>query len=159
MRNNPDSYEILFELGRLYYENYHDAARARNLWELGLRRWAEQETAGKKPDLFHLDQLAVNLARLEEKQGNLPRAIELLGLAKKASPHPEVLQQQIDELKQKLAAPLILSGPQGPLKKSQPSPGICPPDRPSHHRVLPGTLARDYSGILARNPRLCYQQS
>ena len=105
MRNNPDSYEIPFELGRLYYENYHDPARARSVWELGLRRWAEQEAAGKKPDLLQLDQLAVNLSRLEEKEGNLPRAIELLGLAQKASPHPEVLQQQIDELKEKLAAP------------------------------------------------------
>ena len=105
LRINPDSYEILFELGRLCYENYHDPGRARNLWELGLRRWAEQEAAGKQPDLFQLDQLAVSLARLEEKEGNLARAIELLGLARKASPHPEALQQQINELKQKLAAP------------------------------------------------------
>ena len=37
--NNPDSYDILFELGRLYYENNHDAARARKIWELALRRW------------------------------------------------------------------------------------------------------------------------
>ena len=43
-------------------------------------------------------------ARLEEKEGNLARAIQLLELAKKASPHPEALQKQIDELKQKLAA-------------------------------------------------------
>jgi tetratricopeptide (TPR) repeat protein len=104
LRNNPDCFEILFELGRLYAENHHDPARARNAWELGLRKWSEQEAAGKKPDLFQLDQLAVSLARLEEKESNLARAIDLLGLAKKASPHPEVLQQQIDELKQKLAA-------------------------------------------------------
>ena len=97
--NNPDSYEILFELGRLYQENKHDDARARSVWELGLRKWAEQEAAGKKPDLFQLDQLAVSLARLEEKEGNLNRAIGLLELAKKASPNPEALQKQIDELK------------------------------------------------------------
>ena len=103
--NNPDSHEILFELGRLYYENYQEPARARNFWELGLRKWADQEAAGKKPELFQLDQLAVSLARLEEKEGNLARAMELLGLAKRASPHPDALQQQIDELKQKLAAP------------------------------------------------------
>jgi len=102
LRNNPDSYEILFELGRLYNQNYHDTARARNVWELGLRKWAEQEAAGKKPDLLMLDQLAVGLSRLEEKEGNYARAIDLLGIAKKGSPHPDVLQQQIDELKQKL---------------------------------------------------------
>jgi tetratricopeptide (TPR) repeat protein len=113
LRNNPDSYEILFELGRLYYENYHDAARARNVWELGLHKWSEQEAAGKKPDLLQLDQLAVGLARLEEKEGNLARAIQLLGLAQKGSPHPEVLQSQIDDLKQKLGTrpPAASPGP------------------------------------------------
>jgi tetratricopeptide (TPR) repeat protein len=103
--NNPESYEILLELGRLYYENNHDPARPRRIWDLALRRWSEQETAGKKPDPIKLDQIAVNLAHLEEKEGNLARAIELLELAKKASPQPGALQKQIDELKQKLAAP------------------------------------------------------
>ncbi len=111
MRNNPDSYEILFELGNLYYRDYHDSARARNAWELGLRKWAEQEAAGKKPDPFRLDQLAVNLAHLEETAGNLIRAMQLLELAKKASPHPEALQQQIDELRKKLAATASGSAP------------------------------------------------
>ena len=44
------------------------------------------------------------LARLEEKEGNLSRAIQLLELAQKGSPHPEALQPQIDEFKQKLGA-------------------------------------------------------
>src|SRR5437588_6094472 len=39
LRANPNSYEILFALGRLYHENYHDAVRASNVWELALRRW------------------------------------------------------------------------------------------------------------------------
>lgn len=104
MRNNPDSHEILFELGRLYADYHHDPARARKVWELGLRKWKEQEAAGKKPELFHLDQLAVHLSRLEEKEGNLARAIELLKLATKASPHPEFLHRQIKELEEQLAA-------------------------------------------------------
>ena len=103
-RNNPDSYEILLELGRLYYENHHDPARARNSWDLALRKWTEQEAANKKPDRLVLGQIAVNLSRLEEKEGNLARAMQLLELCKKVSPHPEALQQQIDELKRKLAA-------------------------------------------------------
>ena len=101
---NPESCEILFELGHLYYESNHDPARARKIWDLAFRRWSEQETANKKPDLLKLDQIAVNLAHLEDTEGNLARAIQLLELCKKASPHPEALQQQIDELKQKLAA-------------------------------------------------------
>jgi tetratricopeptide (TPR) repeat protein len=114
MLRNPDSYEILFELGRLYYENDHDAARARKIWDLALRKWAEAEAANKKPELIMLDQIAVNLSRLEEQAGNLARAIELLELSKKASPNPEALQRQINELKQKLAAPPPGAAPKGP---------------------------------------------
>ena len=109
--NNPESYDILFELGRLYYQNNHDPARARKIWDLALRRWSEQETAGKKPDLLKLDQIAVNLSQLEEKEGNLLRAIQLLELSQKGSPNPEVLQERIDELKQKLAAPSPSANP------------------------------------------------
>lgn len=103
LRNNPESYEILFELGRLYSENYNAPARARNVWELALRRWTEQEAAGKKPDLLQLDQIAVHLAHLEETEKHFARALELLELAKKASPSPGSLQRQIAEIKQKLA--------------------------------------------------------
>src|SRR3989442_14709833 len=104
LRANPDSYEILFELGRLYYESEHDAVRARNVWELALRKWTARESSKKEPDLFQLEQIAVNLSRLEEKEGNLPRAIELLQLAQKASPVPAALQAQIDDMKRRLAA-------------------------------------------------------
>jgi protein O-mannosyl-transferase len=104
LRNTPDSYELLSELGRLYCDRYHDAARARNLWELGLQKWSQQEAAGKKPDALQFGQLAINLARLEEKEGNLARALDLLTLAQKGAPQPEALQQQIVELNQKLKA-------------------------------------------------------
>lgn len=101
LRNNPDSYEILYELGRLYRENYHDDSRARNVWELALRKWTGQSLAKKDPDPLQLEQIAVNLARLEEDEGNLKRAVELLEVAKKVSPQPQVLQEQIEALKQK----------------------------------------------------------
>jgi tetratricopeptide (TPR) repeat protein len=104
LRKNPGNCELLFELGRLYNENFHDPMRARNVWEAALRKWTEAAEAKKNPDLSLLDNIAVHLARLEEMQGNLPRAIQLLEVAVKASPHPEALRQQIDELKQKLAA-------------------------------------------------------
>ncbi len=112
LRNNPDSYEILFELGRLYYENRKDTEIARNLWELALRKWTAQEQSKKEPNFFLLEEITVNLARLEEQAGNYGRAIGYLELGKKASPHPEVLQRQIDEIKQKLAAKPQSSGPE-----------------------------------------------
>ena len=104
LKANPDSYEILFELGRLYYENHHDVARARNVWEASLRKWTVQEAGKKEPNLFQLVQIAVNLSRLEEKEGNLPRAIEMLRIAVKGSPNPANLNAQIEELQHKLAA-------------------------------------------------------
>jgi len=112
LRANPNSYEILFALGRLYHENDHDPIRARNLWELALRRWKEQETGKPKPDNRALDEIAVNLARVEEEQGNLAQAIAYLEVAKGVSPAPETLQKQIEELKQKLSTP-----PQSPAKQ------------------------------------------
>jgi tetratricopeptide (TPR) repeat protein len=104
-RNNPDSYEIPFELGRLYRDGFHDPGRARNVWGLALRKWNKQEAGKAEPNHFALDKIVVNLARLEEEAGRFERAIELLELGKQASPNPGVLQKQIDELREKLAAP------------------------------------------------------
>jgi len=104
LRNNPDSYELLFELGRLYNENYQDQHRARHVWELALRRWDEQEPTKKNPDLIGLESLLIQLARLEERTGNLDRAIGYLERAAKRSPNAAVLRQQVAELKSKLAA-------------------------------------------------------
>ncbi len=102
--NNPDNYELFLDLGRLYYENRHDAVHARRYWESALRCWSQQEAANKNPDLLKLDEIATRLARLDEAEGNLTGAIQFFELAKKASPNPQALQQQIEELKLKLKA-------------------------------------------------------
>jgi tetratricopeptide (TPR) repeat protein len=99
LQANPKSYEILFELGRLYRENFDDPKRARGVWELALRRWREQETDKKDPNTLALDKITVNLAKLEQEQGNTALAIKYLEEAKKVSPDPEALQARIDELK------------------------------------------------------------
>jgi tetratricopeptide (TPR) repeat protein len=102
LRANPGSYEILFELGLLFYENDHDANRARNVWEAALRCWQQQEPGKKEPDNVMLSRIASNLGHLEAEQGNLERAVRYLETASKISPDPEGLQKQIDELKAKL---------------------------------------------------------
>ena len=102
LRANPGSYEILFELGLLFYENDHDANRARNVWEAALRCWQQQEPGKKEPDNVMLSRIASNLGHLEAEQGNLERAVRYLETASKVSPDPEGLQKQIDELKAKL---------------------------------------------------------
>ncbi len=105
LQANPGSCEILLELGRLYYENYHDAKRARNVWELAVQRWNEREGKKDRPEFYGLTEITVLLAHLEEDQGNYAKAIDWLEQAKRGSPTPKALQTRIDELKQKLAAP------------------------------------------------------
>ncbi len=104
LRANPSSFEILFELGSVYYEDLHDPTRARNLWELALRRWHEQDSGGKNPDKIVCDQILANLAHLEEEQGNLPKAINYLEQEATFSPSPDVIKKHIDDLKGKPAS-------------------------------------------------------
>lgn len=102
LRENPNSYEIMFELGRLYDKHLHDAARARNLWELGLRKWRQQEETKAKPDYFLFEKFTAHLARLEEREGNLAAAVNYLEMLRPHSPEPKEIQRQIEELRAKL---------------------------------------------------------
>jgi len=108
LRNNPNSYELLLELGRLYQENYHDSAHARDVWELALRRWRDSEGKKKQPDLLGMEEITLRLARLEEDAGHLEQAVYYLELARKGSPEPLTLQKQIEQLKAKIAAGTVL---------------------------------------------------
>jgi tetratricopeptide (TPR) repeat protein len=112
LRNNPLDPQLLFELGRIYDENYHNADRARNIWEAALRSWAAQEpgvpqsdrlkmTNENFDDRFMFEQLQTSLAQLEEKAGNIDDAIARWQFAKLASPTPDEIQKHIDGLKQK----------------------------------------------------------
>lgn len=105
IRANPDSYELLFELGKLALENHRQPDRARNLWELALRKWDKTEAGKKEPDIHGRRQILLRLARLEEQEGNLTAAIRYLEELKPTAPHREVIQQQIDELRARLAGP------------------------------------------------------
>jgi len=103
LRANPDSHEILYELGRLYYDNLHDAQRARNLWELAVRKWEKNEGGRPRPDNVMLARILGSLARLEEAEGNLARAIEHSMRLKSVSPRPEMIEAQIQELRERQA--------------------------------------------------------
>ncbi|MBU6398784.1 MAG: hypothetical protein KGS61_00565 [Verrucomicrobia bacterium] len=104
LRANPDSCEILFELGRVYAENRHDPDHARNLWELALRRWDAQSAEGRKPDRIVFGAIVSHLADLEAHTGRYAQAIQCLERLKTVSPAPAAIQKQIDDLKQRLAA-------------------------------------------------------
>jgi len=114
LRHNPNDPQLLFELGRIYFENYQNVDRARNIWEAALRSWARQEPGVSQSERlkmtnenfdsrFIFEQLQTNLAQLEEKAGNPDAAIARWEQATLASPTPEALQKHIDKLKQTLA--------------------------------------------------------
>ena len=108
LRENPDSYEIMYELGRVYSENRNDQARARNLWEAALRQWQKQEASKPDPERslrFLFVQIASHLALLEVKQGNYPQALAYMELWKARSPNPEAVQKYINEVRLKMSSP------------------------------------------------------
>ena len=105
LRNNPDSCEILFELGRIYHDSSHDATRARNVWELGVKKYSVLKGDAQKQNELYFEETAVNLALLENESGNFARAIEWFRAAQTVSPNPKALQQHIDEAQKKLDAP------------------------------------------------------
>ncbi len=101
LRANPDSYEILLELGRLYAENNRDVPRARAVLELAVEKWLRQEAGKPNPDEAGYGQILGQLANLEEQAGNLDKALAHLTRLKRVSPQPAVVQKRIDELRAK----------------------------------------------------------
>ena len=99
---NPDSHEILFELGRIADENRKEPARARNLWELALVKWQKFEGQKPKPDTFSLLQIASHLALLAERESRWEECLHYLGIWKLASPQPGEIEKRIAEVRQKL---------------------------------------------------------
>jgi tetratricopeptide (TPR) repeat protein len=115
LRHNPDNAQLLYELGRVYDENYHDSARARNIWEAALRSWARQKPGVPESarlewknenfdDRFIFEQIQTSLAKLEQKAGYSDAAIAHWQKVKTASPKPDYIQKLIDDLKQEQAA-------------------------------------------------------
>jgi tetratricopeptide (TPR) repeat protein len=104
IRNNPNNPELLFEMGLLYYEGYHDTNRAGNTWSLALRRWEAQSEAVKKDSTDILGKIAINFARMEESAGNLRQSLPYFEMAARVSPEPEPLQKHIAEIRTRLEA-------------------------------------------------------
>lgn len=104
LSQNPESYEILYELGRLIEENHHDVSHACNVYELALKRWDQQEAAKSEPDLLGLGHILMAAAKGEEKLGELRKAIGYLEKLKTISPSAAAIQEQIDELRLRLGA-------------------------------------------------------
>jgi len=102
LRNNPDSCEILFELGRLYHDSSHDLNRARNVWQMGINKFMSRTGDQQKETKLVFEELVVNLGDLENEAGNYAQSINWLHVAQKLSPSPQALQKQIDVIQEKI---------------------------------------------------------
>ena len=102
LRANPDSHEILFDLGRMAKENRDNPEYARRLWELSLAKWKKNAAASPEPDLFFLRQILSYMSALEEEQGNIARAIELLEMASSEGQRPDLYAEKLSELRTRL---------------------------------------------------------
>ncbi|MEY4384962.1 MAG: hypothetical protein RLY20_245 [Verrucomicrobiota bacterium] len=105
LRENPSSYEILFDLGRLYDTHLKQPDRARGVWKLALRRWDEVEAGKDKPDKIGRSSILSHLGDLEARLGNWLQAASYFEEAKKYSPSPEALNDRINDLWQKQNLP------------------------------------------------------
>ena len=100
LRHNPHSYEIMLELGRSYFER-EDYTRARNVLEMAMTYWREQENSksGEEQNRFSAMQILNHLARVEDRTGHRERTIEWLAILKKISPHPAEIDKRIAEVR------------------------------------------------------------
>jgi tetratricopeptide (TPR) repeat protein len=100
LHNNPGNIELLFDLGWLYQQNFHDPNRARHVWMAALRCWETESAAARTNTEAQLayEETAMNLANLEEGKGNWPQAIKYLKIVKQVSPNPDAIQKQIDDV-------------------------------------------------------------
>jgi tetratricopeptide (TPR) repeat protein len=104
LRNNPDSCEILFELGRLYWQGNNDANRARNVWQLGVKKFLARSPEEEKETRLVYEEIVVNLAEMEAQTGNYNQAINWFHAGQQVSPDPAALQRQIDAIQKKMSA-------------------------------------------------------
>ncbi len=104
LRNVPGNPAILFELGRIYFEDQKDTSRARNLWRRGVAEWRKQEGDKPEPDLFIFAQLQGHLAKLEQQEGNLSEAIAHWEQVQSTSPASTTIQAKIADLRKKQAS-------------------------------------------------------
>lgn len=100
LRHNPESHEILLELGRSYVAR-RDYERARNVLETAFRRWREQENSKpvEQQNRFAAGLILNNLVLVEDRTGNREQAVSWLGIVRKISPHPEEIDKRIAEVR------------------------------------------------------------
>jgi tetratricopeptide (TPR) repeat protein len=99
-RQNPHSYEIMLELGRGYLDK-REHVRARNILEMAIARWHEQEDSkpADKQNAFAAAQILNFLAVVEDRSGDREKTIHWLEMLKKISPRTESIAKRIEDVR------------------------------------------------------------
>jgi len=102
-RNNPDSYEICFELGRLAELDKGESARAVRLYSLALEKWRSANAGVTEPDLLPVAHILGRLGKSLETQGHLEAALQAYTMLKQVSLNPDGVQRLIDSVQDRMA--------------------------------------------------------
>ena len=99
---NPNSHQILCELGKAFAENRHESSKARNILELAIVKWRQAEAGKPVPDLFGLQQVLTALVRLDESEGLWSEGVRHLEILRTVSPNPEKIESLLRDFRSKL---------------------------------------------------------
>jgi tetratricopeptide (TPR) repeat protein len=100
LKENPNQPELMLMMGRIYEGSLHDPERARNLWEHALKSWWTSQHGLPDPDRTLLANIAIRLASMAEKEGNLRDALVYLRVVARNTPLPEQIVEEIKYLEQ-----------------------------------------------------------
>jgi tetratricopeptide (TPR) repeat protein len=103
LRANPDSPEILLELGRVFLYNKNDARVGHNIFDLALQKWIKLNLAQKDPDPHVHEEILGEMVRADEKTGDLKQLLADLEALDKISHSKPTIEKYIQDTKAKLA--------------------------------------------------------
>jgi len=98
LRENPNHYLLLTELGNLYLDDRKRPDQARFLLVAALKQWQTFEESKTLPDVGTHQRILVSLIRLEKEQKQYAKALEYARLYQKFSPNPHATEAVIKEI-------------------------------------------------------------
>jgi hypothetical protein len=105
LRANPDSFEILVELGYVIANNRKDPRVARNVFDTALQKWNKQDAAALDPSPKAQIEILDGFVRTDGELNDLQQLLADLEALKVVSPNPAGIEKSIQETRAKLAAP------------------------------------------------------
>lgn len=98
LRQNPNHFLLLAELGRLYLEDQKQPDQARILLIAALKQWEIVEKSSPSPDVATRQRILISLIQLEKEENNYVTAMSYAREFKKNSPNPQAAERVIQEI-------------------------------------------------------------